>query len=148
MRVVCRHGHFAFYPRRAGDINSFAQAFDVELEREEDYFTFSGLAGAPKYSLAAKPYLNLLPATTTYEGAPWDVMRENNFVYNIALGILVPKLSIIGIADITQHGFFYVCNVPLLQPGVRTLLGRQIMSYSGEFYEERFYLRIAEFAYE
>ncbi len=148
MRVVCRHGHFAFYPRKASDIYKFANSFDVELEREEDYFTFSGLVGAPKYSLAAKPYLNLLPATTTYEGAPWEVMRENDFVYNISLGLVVPKLTIIGIVELTQKGFFYVCNVPLLQPGVRTLLGRQILSYSGEFHEDQFYLRVVEFGYE
>ncbi len=148
MRVLCRHGHFAFYPRRAGDIYQFAQAFDVELEREEDYYTFSGLIGAPKYSLTLKPYLNLLPATTTFEGNPWDVMRENGFVYNVALGLIVPKLTVLGLVELTQKSTFYVANVPLLQPGARTMLGRQILSYSGEFSDDKFYLRILEFGYE
>ena len=147
MRVVCRHGHFAFYPRNASDIQRFAHSFDEELEREEDYFTFSGLVGADKYSLLGKPYLNL-PAMTTYQGTPWEVMRENNFVYSVQLGLIVPKLAIIGLVELTQKGFFFVANVPLLQPGARTILGQQIMSYSGEFDEDKFYLRILEYGYE
>lgn len=147
MRVICRHGHFAFYPRNASDIYRFANAFDVELMREQDYFTFSGLIGAKTYSLLGKPYLNL-PAIATYEGTPWAVMKENNYVYSVQLGLLVPKVSIVGIVEITQKGFFYVCNVPLLQPGARTILGRAIMSYSGEFDEDKFYLRILEYGYE
>lgn len=147
MRVLCRHGHFAFYPRNPSDIYRYADSFDVELVRESDYFTFSDLAGAKRYSLVGSPYLNL-PALETFEGEPWDVMRENGFVFNVQTGLLVPKASIVGIADITQKGYFYVCNTPLLQPGARTILGRQILSYSGEFNEDKFYLRIVEFGYE
>jgi hypothetical protein len=128
-------------------MNRFAQSFDVTLKREEDYYTFSYLQGAPKYSIMGRPYLNL-PALKTFEGNPWDVMRENGFVYNIQLGALVPKISITGIADITQKGFFFIANVPLLQPGIRTVLGQQITSYSGEFYEDKFWLRILEYDYE
>lgn len=146
MRVLCRHGHFAFYPRTPSDINRFTQSFATELEREEDYYTFSGLVGAPKYSLVGAPYLGL-PAFQTYEGMPWDVMKANEFVYSIQLGILVPKISILGSADLVQKGFFFVANVPLLQPGVRTPQG-QILSYSGEFYTDKFYLRILEFDYD
>lgn len=147
MRVLCRHGHFAFYPRGSSDINRFAQSFGLELEREDDYFTFPKLIGAKDYSLTGKLYLNL-PALKTFHGKPWEVMKENDFVYSLALGLIVPKLTIVGLADITQKGFYYVCNTPLLQPGARTVLGRQILSYSGEFFEDKFYLRVMEFDYE
>ncbi len=147
MRVVCRHGHFAFYPRNASDIQRFSHAFEETLEREEDYFTFSNLAGAKNYSLLGKSYLNTT-AVKTFQGTPWRVMKENNLVYNVQLGLLVPKLSIVGVVDLTQKGFFFVCNVPLLQPGARTILGNQILSYSGEFDEDKFYLRILEYGYE
>jgi hypothetical protein len=147
MRVICRHGHFAFYPRRASDIYTFATSFNVELEREQDYFTFSGLVGAEEYSLLGKTYLDL-PAIKTYQGRPWEVMKANDFIYNMSLETIVPKSSIVGVTELTQKGLFYVCNVPLLQPGVRTVLGRQILSYSGEFSEDKFYLRILEFSYE
>ncbi len=147
MRVLCRHGHIALYPRRASDVNTFAASFGVEIEREEDYYTFSGLIDAPEYSLKGSPYLDL-PATITFQGKPWDVMKENNFLYNIALKKLVPKASIVAITEITQKGLFYVCNTSILQPGVRTRSGDQILSYSGEFYEDKFYLRITEFSDE
>jgi hypothetical protein len=147
MRVLCRHGHFSFYPRQTSDLAKFAQMFGLTLEREEDYFTFSTLKAAGKYSLAGKPYVNL-PALETYEGNPWDVMRENNFVYHLGLDVLVPKQSIVSIGELISKGFFYVFSGPILQPGSRTITGDQIMSYSGEFYDDRFYLRILEFAYE
>src|SRR4051812_4712842 len=104
MRVLCRHGHFAFYPRKASDINQFSQSFGVTLKREEDYYTFPRLQGAPKYSLLGKLYVNL-PALATYEGMPWEVMKANDFVYNVQLGLLVPKLAVIGLTEINQKGF-------------------------------------------
>ncbi len=147
MRVLCRSGHIVFYPRRASDVNTFSQSFGVELVREEDYYTFSALEGAPQYALAGSTFLDA-PTTKTFEGKPWDVMRENNLVYNISLTKVVPKLSILSNTEIIQKGLFYVCNTSLLQPGVRTSLGDQILSYSGEFYEDKFYLRITEFSDE
>ncbi len=147
MRVICRHGHYAFYPRKTSDIYQFANSFDFDLVREEDYFTFAALKGAPRYSLAGSPYLDV-PALETFEGNPWDVMRENDFVYNVDSEILVPKASVMATVEISQKGLFYVTNVPLLQAGSRNVLGRQILSYSGEFQEDRFYLRLLEFSYE
>jgi hypothetical protein len=147
MRVVCRHGHYAFYPRKTSDIRQFANAFDIELEREEDYFTFKALKGAKEYSLATLPYLEL-PAIETFQGKPWDVMEANGFVYSIDLDKLVPKTSIVGVVEITQKNFFYVCNVPLLQAGARSMTGERIVSFSGEFMEDLFYLRLLEFDYE
>jgi len=147
MRVLCRHGHFAFYPREVTDIARFSNKFDFDLEREEDYYTFSRLKDAPHYSLAAKPYINF-PATKTFEGKPWEVMRENNLVYNIALGLVVPKLTVLGLIELSQADFFFISDTALIQPGVRTLLGRQILSYSGEIYIDKFQMRVTEFDYE
>lgn len=147
MRVLCRHGHFAFYPRTAADISKFSNFFDVTLKRERDYYTFSGLYGAKNYSLALKPYLNL-PALKTYEGEPWEVMKENNFVYSLTLGLIVPKLAIISLVELPLIGFYYRAGGSLLQPGSRTKLGRQILSYSGEFVGEGYSLNVSEFDYE
>lgn len=147
MRVVCRHGHFAFYPDNAAEIGRFANYFDESLEREEDYFTFEALAGLRKYSILGQPY-GLLPATTTFEGNPWDVMRENGFVYSLTLGILVPKLSIISLVDIPLVGYYSLVQGSLLQPGSRNLSGQQMLSYSGEFVDEGMSLRVTEYTYE
>jgi hypothetical protein len=147
MRVLCRHGHFSFYPRAASDIARFSNFFGVSLKREQDYFTFEGLIDAPKYSLTGMPYVNL-PAITTYEGEPWDVMRENGFVYDLRVNLLVPKLSVVAFVELPQVGFYFRAGGSLIQPGSRTLLGRQILSYSGEFVEEGFSLRVLEYDYE
>lgn len=147
MRVICRHGHFAFYPRKASDVSRFSNFYDVTLVRERDYFTFDGLEGADSYSLALKPWLNL-PAIKTYEGMPWEVMKANDFVYSLTLGIVVPKLSIVGLVELIQVGFHYIVQGSLLQPGMRTILGRQILSYSGEIVDEGASLRISEYDYE
>ena len=147
MRVLCRHGHFAFYPRKAGDIARFSNSFGMDLVPEEDYYTFEGLQGADDYSLVGKIYLNL-PALAMYEGKPWEIMRENNYVYSLALGLIVPKLTILGLVDLTSTGFYYVASGALIQPGVRTMTGQQVLSYSGEFVEEGFGLRVLEFDYE
>ena len=147
MRILCRHGHFAFYPKKASDIARFSNYFSVSLKREQDYYTFAGLYQAPKYSLLGKIYLNL-PAIETYEGNPWEVMKENNFVYHLGLGVLVPKLSIVGMAELPLVGFHFLGGGALVQPGVRSLTGQQILSYSGEFIEEGYSLRITEFSYE
>ncbi len=147
MRILCRHGHIALFPRTASDVARFSNFFGVTLKRERDYYTFAGLYGAEDYSLLGRPFLNL-PAITTYAGLPWEVMRENDFVYNIELGIIVPKLTIVGVVELPLVGFFYRSGGSLIQPGARTLLGRQILSYSGEFFDNGFSLNISEFDYE
>jgi hypothetical protein len=147
MRVLCRHGHFAFYPRKASDVARFAQTYGFELEREEDYFTFSNLVGVPNYSLLGSIYVNI-PALVTCAGTPWDVMKANNFVYNIATGLIVPKLAILGVVNPTQVGQYFVFEAPLIQPGCRTKFGQQILSYTGELFEDNSRLRISEYGYE
>lgn len=148
MRVLCRHGHFAFYPRRAGEVARFVNYFGQELVRENDYFTFPFLKGAPRHSLIGQPFLGL-PATVTYEGrAPWDVMRKNNVVYNFQLNLVVPKLSIVLPIDPPQTGYFFLAQSSLIQPGSRNALGQQILSYDGEYLQDTFQFRVSEFGYE
>lgn len=147
MRVLCRHGHFAFYPRNASEIAKFSNYFNVTLKRENDYFTFSSLFGAKNYSILGKPYLNL-PAVKTFEGLPWYVMKANGFVYDISLGVLIPKLSVISVIELPLVGFYFRAGGSLIQPGSRTLTGQQILSYSGEFVDQGLSLNVVEFDYE
>jgi hypothetical protein len=116
------------------------------LVAERDYYTFEGLKDAPSYSLTLSPYLNL-PAIKTFEGEPWEVMRENDFVYSLSLEILVPKLSIIGLADLPLVGYVFRGGT-ILQPGTRNLLGQQILSYDGEYIDEAYGLRLSGYEYE
>lgn len=148
MRVVCRHGHFAFYPRDENDIARFAQYFKFPLVQDGDFYTFELLAGAPRYSLKLAPWLGL-PAVKTYEGrGPWDVMRENGFVYDITSSLLVLKTSVLTLANLSQSTNYYLTPSALLQPGARVAGNIQILSYDGEFIGKYFQLKIRSFSYE
>lgn len=147
MRVLCRHGHFAFYPRTSTDIATFVNRYGQELVRAGEFYTFPLLVDAPDYSLQGKPYLNL-PALSTFEGKPWDVMRENGFVYSIATGLLVPKLSVTVFINPPRTGMYLTAETPLIQPGSRNITGQQLLSYDAEFDPKTFILRVREFNYE
>ncbi len=129
MRILCRHGHYAFYPISSTEINRFCTKYGASMTREDDYYTFDELAGADRYSILAKPWLNL-PATKTYEGRhPWEVMRENEFVFSLATKLVVPKLSIVGVYDNPRSGYYWRAVTILPQAGYRDLTGQQILSF-------------------
>lgn len=149
MRVLCRHGHFAFYPRYAGDIARFTKYYDITLQRDGDFFTFPPLVKAPRYSIALTPYINI-PAVKTFEGqAPWEVFRENGFVYHMQTGLIIPKLSVITLVDLPQSNYCYMLPPnKLLQPGTYLYTGQQVLSYDAEFVQDTFTLRISEVSFE
>lgn len=147
MRVLCRHGHIAFYPRQATEIARFTQYFGVELERVRDFYTFPLLAEAPDFSLEGLAYLDV-PALATFEGEPWDVMRENGFVYNVDKESIVRKETILTQINSPLVGQFYLPGVPLVQPGSRNASGNQILSYDGEYMIDLNQLRLSGFHYE
>ena len=137
MKVVCRHGFFKFYPRTESDLQTFMRLTGLTLVPEQDYFTFEALQGLPRYSLAAQLF-GTLPATVTYEGRDASkVMRENGFVYNVTLGILVATASIFTIASLKQTTNYILVPGVLIQPGaivspISFFSGQRVMSYSGE----------------
>jgi hypothetical protein len=132
MRLLCRSGHFAFYPRYAEDLEYMRLKFDVELVSDQDFYTFAALKDAPRYSLVAAPYINL-PATKTFEGrGPWDVMRENGFTYSLAAKMLVPKEVILSVIEIPRARMYGV-KQGLIQPGSLLSNGFRVMSYDAEF---------------
>lgn len=130
MRIVCRHGHYAFYPYSSEEIARFCTKYEASLSLEGDYYTFDELVDLPRYSLAGLPYGGILPALETYEGrAAWDVMRENDFVFSLQLKTLVPKLSIIGVYDNPRSAYYWRSVTILPQAGYRDLSGQQILSF-------------------
>lgn len=147
VRILCRHGHFSFYPKDAREISRFATLFSEELEREGDFYTFAFLKDAPNYSLQGKSYLGL-PATVTFEGLPWEVMRENGFVYNIALKTLVPKLTVVTPVFLDVVDDFYTTDNPIIQPGSIEPSGQQVLSYDAEYFGKASQLQVFEVGYE
>lgn len=147
MRVLCRHGHFSFYPRDEAEVFRFSSFYEETLVRDRDFYTFEFLKDAPKYSIKGKPFLGL-PAQVTFEGEPWEVMRENGFVYNLALGLVVLKAAVTLIVNPQVSEGFFLAESPLIQPGSRTFTGQQILSYDAEYLGDTSQLRVFEVEYE
>lgn len=147
MRVLVRHGHFAFYPGDAEDLARFCRTLNIILTAVDDYYTFPTLALAERFSIAARPYVNLPALTTCERRAPWDVMRANGFVYHMATGLLVPALAIIGVVDMPESNYYYMQS-SILQPGMRLFTGQQVLGYDAEYHVDTCQLRILELTYE
>lgn len=145
MRILCRHGHIAFYQSYAGEIARFMEFFGVELIREGEFYTFLKLAGAPKYSIAGMPYLGL-PAKVTFEGEPWEILKANGYVYQIATGLIVPKESILYTFTPEQTGYYYLWDGPLIQPGAWAE-GNQVLSWDAMYDDEMVLTKVSELSY-
>jgi hypothetical protein len=146
MRILCRHGHYSFYPRTVSDIARFSSFYNQELVRVNDYYTFPFLKELESYSLKGLPYKNLA-ATATYEGNPWEVMRENGFVYSLALKTLVPKASVNFVLNTPKTGFYFTSEIPMIQAGSLNALGIQLLSYDAEYHFDINKLRVRGFDY-
>src|SRR5690606_3953243 len=99
------------------------------------------------YSVVGMPYLGV-PATKTFSGEPWEVMRENDLVYDIRLESVVRKVAITTLIAPPLSGFSFVAKNPIIQPGSRNASGMQVLSYDGEYLNSTQQLRVSEFRYE
>jgi len=132
VKVIARHGFIEYYPQKADDLQVFRRLFDVTLVAEKNYFTFEALAELPRYSIAGALYAGL-PALVTYEGRDAsEVMRENNFVYSMALKTLVPTVAIVGTIELPQTQNYAMAKGPFVQPGsLLGVIGGRIVGYEG-----------------
>lgn len=147
MRLLCRHGHYAFYPDESYEIQVFNSFYGSSLVRDGDFYTFIGQVGAPNYSLIGKTYKNI-PAIARYEGKPWEVMRENGFVFNLATGLFVPAATILTTIKLTMTGQFFLTSNAIVQAGSFDATGQRVLSYDSEFWIEQNQLRVIEYKYE
>lgn len=132
MKVICRHGHFAFYPTDRREVIRFEKVFALRLYAEDDYFTLSGLVGLPRWSQIARTY-GTLPAVATYEGRnAWEVMAANEFVYSLVTGLLVPQAAIIDTVRLRQTQECALAPKPLVQPGSVLEEGGRLLGYDGD----------------
>jgi len=93
MQVVCLHGYFQFREERLGEVAKFNTLYEQDLVSRGDYFTFELLATAKNYSLLAGLYSGVV-ASKTYAGEPWEVMEQNQLVYDFNLKTLLPLVSV------------------------------------------------------
>lgn len=128
MKINCSHGYFKFEETKPGQFSDFVSTFGFEIVRSGDHFTFEALADAPDYSLAGGTFLGV-PTTETYEGPPWEVMRENGLVYNFSLGLIVPILTVVQPISISQSGNFMIAGGMII-PGSIMEDGKRVTDYS------------------
>ncbi len=146
MRVDCFHGFFKFTEQKSGDISDFRSATGFELEFEDGYFTFPDLIAAPNYSIAGNTFLSAA-CTETIEGKPWDVMRENDLVYDFISG------KVVSIDTITQKINVYQSNKYFLSDGMivagsLTDEGLRVTDYAAHFTFENDKFKYSEIVYE
>ncbi len=132
MKIVVRHGHFAFYPAKRQDVFHFQRIFKIPLFPEEDYYTFLGLTHLPRWSQVGRLF-GTLPALLTYEAEhAWEVMAENDFVYSLALGVLVPTTAIKQTTTLKRSLDYVLAPGILIQPGASlTDTGNVVLGYQG-----------------
>jgi len=128
MKIRCIHGYFIFEEEASGEVSDFMSFFGVELVALENFYTFATLAEAKDYAIIGGMYLGA-PVTKTYEGKPWEIMRENNLTYHFNNDLVQPIETITDTTDIQQSGSYFVAR-GLIIPGA-LLNGTRIKSYSG-----------------
>lgn len=136
MKVRCVHGYFFFEESSTGQLSDFMNRFGLSIVPNGDHFTFEFLKDAPTYSIKGNTYLGAL-ATKTFEGTPWDIMRENKLVYNFQTGMVVSLLSVTTITPLYNSGRYYFSN-GLILPGSLTDEGLRVTDYSARYSELRF----------
>lgn len=135
MKVKCLHGYFKFEEQYSGEASEFVSLFGLDLEPVDNYYTFSALAEAPDFALAGLEYLGAA-TTKTFAGRPWDVMRENNLVYNFNTGLVVPITSITQVVKLSLAGTYWV-SPGLILPGSLTDEGTRVTDYAAWFSRSR-----------
>lgn len=146
MRIRCLHGYFIFEEREPGEVSQFLSLYGLDLVPIPEGFTFSPLAEAPEHAIAGGLYLGA-PVTKTFEGKPWEIMRENELVYSINLGAVVPIASIVSTVTISQAGYYFLAE-GLIQPGALTPDGDRVKDFSGFYLFEQARFKYSEVSFE
>jgi hypothetical protein len=142
VKINCLHGYFIFHEDRIGEVSEFISLFGLPIVFKDDHFTFESLADAPNFSIKGAPYLNTT-ATKTFAGKVWDVMRENELVYDYDKDLLVPIAQVTNRASFQAAGKYFVSS-GLILPGSLTDEGSRVTEYAAWFSTESMRFRYSE----
>ena len=131
MKIRCLHGFFMIEEVRAGEVSDFISVTGLSLVRKENYFTFEKLDLAPEFSLEGLDYLDAV-AIKTFAGRPWDVMRENELVYDFNKDLVVPIATITQMVTLQAASNYYLAP-GLILPGSLTDEGERVTDYAAWF---------------
>ncbi len=146
MKITCLNGYFNFRETSLGEIAEFNSIFSSTLTAKDDYYTFNFLKDAPEYAIAGSKYLNLV-ATKTYSAKPWEIMRENKFVYDFNLKALTVSSLVAKKVLLTRLRDRYSAS-GLIQPGSVTSDWKRISGYQGTVNLENLNFSYSEIFYE
>lgn len=142
MKIKCLHGYFIFEEQRSGEVSDFISLYGLELVPKQNYFTFAELADMPDYSLAGAPLLNTT-AIKTFEGPPWEVLEQNDMIFNFNTGLLVPITSIGQRIPLDAAGNYYF-SPGLILPGSLTDRGERVKDYAAWFSKDTMKFKYSE----
>lgn len=142
MKINCLHGYFIFHEESIGEVSDFISMYGLPLVFKDDHFTFEFLADAPEVAIKSGTYLNAI-ATKTFAGKPWEIMRENQLVYDFDKDLLVPLNSITTRAPLYAAGKYFV-SPGLILPGSLTDKGARVTEYAAWFSKESMRFRYSE----
>lgn len=145
MKIKCLHGYFIFEEQRAGEVSDFISITGLEIEQKDQHFVFYDLVDAPDFSIQGKDYLDL-PATTNYEGEPWEIFEANGFVYDYDKGLIVAIASVTNLVTLYAAGNFYVAE-GLIKPGSLNQAGQKVKSYTAWFSTDTMKFKYSEVSY-
>jgi hypothetical protein len=134
MKVRCLHGYFIFEETEPAQLSEFASLFGLDFALKDGYYTFSDLLDAPEYSIVGGLFLGA-PTTKTFEGRPWEVMRENELVYDFNLGKVKPIATETNVIQIDTAANYFLSNGMILAGSI-TQNGDKVRDYDG-FYQRR-----------
>lgn len=120
--------------------------FGLEIERNGDHFTFSDLVDAPDYSIAGGAFFGI-PTTKTFEGPPWEVMRQNRLVYDFSRGLVVPIDSVLQPVTLASAGHYFL-STGMILPGSVTDDGSRVTDYAAFYNSDRASFKYSEVDYE
>lgn len=146
MRFRCQHGYFFFEEERPGEMSTFVSTTGFDLVAFENYYTFTGLVDAPDFSLKGGAYLDAI-ATKTFEGKPWEVMRQNGLVYDFTKELVVPIATVVSQLVLNEGPEYFFSDFFLI-PGSRNASGQKVTSYSGIARADTTKFRYTEVGYD
>lgn len=134
MKARCLHGFYIFEENKAGEISDFVSYTGLKISPYRSYFTFEFLSTAPRYSIKGKPYLGFT-AIKTFEGEPWEIMRENGIIFDFTLNILKPIVSVTQVTPLKLVGHKFISS-GLILPGSLTEEGQRVKDYAAHYSKE------------
>jgi hypothetical protein len=130
--VNCLHGFFIFREDRTGELSEFMSIFEgLVLVPWRDAYTFEALAEAPDFSIEDSTYLGA-QAIATFEGEPWEIMKENELVYDFTSGEVVPLESVVQRVEIQSTANYLLSN-GLILPGSIMEDGSRVTDYAARY---------------